>query len=251
MTEDYQAERGYSYPDSENRITTCMITERTRAKVLWEKSEKTILDYIEEYIKKSHRSWLFDAGCGTGRLLPRFQVYFDKILAVDRDANQLRKAKDLAKTLNFEDKVVFKVTSVQNLSWLKGSIDTILCSHLIQHLSTQSVSLVAKKFWALARTNGHLFVLTTHARNQDHFTKEYLKHEKLIEEKISEAEFNSLIENKDNILPIHYFSKKSISNIMRESGFRSLDFKLFHKVTNVDPTVGQYRDMLLVCQKPS
>lgn len=244
-------EEVYAYPDAEDKITTSLIMKRTSGRLQWEKSEKKILNIIEEYMKKFPGSWLLDAGCGTGRLLPRFQDHFDKVLATDRDPAQIERARDLVRSRGFADKVVFETASIEELSWPKASIDAILCSHLLQHISTDSVPLVLQKFCTLSKANGALFIMTTHAKNQDYFAKEYLIEQELIEEKISEDEFNSLISNKSNILPLHFFSTKSIQNAMRDSGYKLLEYRLFHIVNRIDTKRKEDRDMLLVCQKTS
>ncbi len=251
MTKENVGEEVYTYPDAEDKITTSLIMKRTSGRLQWEKSEKKILNIIEEYMKKFPGSWLLDAGCGTGRLLPRFQDYFDKILANDRDPAQIKKAKNLVRSRGFADKVVFETTSIEELSWPRVSIDAILCSHLLQHINTDSVPLVLQKFGILSKANGTLFVMTTHAKNQDYFAKEYLIGQELIEEKIGEEEFNSLISNKSNILPLHFFSTKSIQNTMRDSGYKLLDYRLFHIVNRIDSKKKEARDILLVGQKTS
>ena len=239
--------QNYFYPDTNDRITSFVISKRSSQDGSWERSEQRILNTIEECLKRSTRHWLLDAGCGNGRLLTRFERYFDYILAVDRDTSQIKKAKELVKSINLKDKVFFKTISAHNVIWPKESIDSIICSHLIQHVNTQIVSATIRKFRELSKEKGNLFLLTTHSPNHDYFTKEYIKNATLIEEKISQEEFNSLVENQNNILPIHYFSKKNIFNILAESGFRTIDFRLFHKVAIDDNKGSFFRDMLLVC----
>jgi cyclopropane fatty-acyl-phospholipid synthase-like methyltransferase len=242
-------EEVYSYPDVEDKITSSFIRERTSSIGQWEKSEKKILTVIEDYVKKFPGFWLLDAGCGTGRLLPFLADYFDMILAIDRDPVQIRKAKDLARNCGFADKVVFETSSISEFLWRKASIDSIVCSHLLQHISTQSVFEVFQKFGALSKVNGTLFILTNHAKNQDYFVKQYLKDQKVVEEKICEEEFNSLVSNKVNILPIHFFSKDRILQVMKDSGYSLLDYRLFHKVSRTDAEQKENRDMLIVAQK--
>jgi cyclopropane fatty-acyl-phospholipid synthase-like methyltransferase len=241
-------EGDYSYPDADDKITAFMIAEREHAKGSWERGEQKILELIGKYLKKSPDSWLLDAGCGTGRLLPHFQVYFDRILAIDRDAAQIERAKALVRKFGFENKVVFKVSSMTNLTWPEESVDSILCSHLIQHIATDQVPQVILKTKALLKLNGTLFLITTHGK-EDYFAKEYLKGHRLFEEKISQGEFNSLVENKNNILPIHFFSKRTIQKILQESGFCVSVFSLFHKITGNETGKENFRDMMLIARK--
>jgi hypothetical protein len=93
--------------------------------------------------------------------------------------------------------------------------------------------------------------MITHAKNQDYFAKGYLIGQELIEEKIGEEEFNSLISNKSNILPLHFFSTERIKNVMRDSGYKLLDYRLYHMVNKIDTNKKEARDILLVGQKTS
>lgn len=217
--------------------------------VEWEESEERILKIIEEYMKKSPGNWLLDAGCGTGRLLPRFQKYFDKILAVDLDPTQIRKAQELAQIHGFANKVTFKTSSIDSVKWRRNSIDAVLCSHLLQHVSNDSVKRILEKFKTLSKEDSLLFIMTAHARYQDYFTKESLEGQEHFEERINAEEFDSLTSNSKNILPIHFFPKKSIQNALERSGFKTLEYRLFHKVAVGNSCRKESRDLLIVAKK--
>jgi len=263
--------REYFYPDVNDKITIALIKEKEPFQGYWEKSENEILRLIKELIKKrsirSTNSWLLDAGCGTGRLLPEFQQYFSHILAVDPDSTQIEKAGKLARDKEFSDKVIFKVSLVEQLDWEKESIDVILCSHIIQHVHTETISKILHKFNEILKQDGLLFILTTHSRNDfDYYVKGYLKNSKSIEEKIREEKFNSLINIEQNVLPLHFFSIKNVKTILKNSGFVLLDYRSFHvlgkltfldKITNRDHLVNTFeclktrfgRDILIISQK--
>ena len=228
----------YFYPDVNDRITASFIKEREPFEGYWEKSGKKVLGLVREFIQKcvenTTESWFFDAGCGTGRLLPEFERNFNHILAIDPDSTQIEKAMNLVKKHGFADKVLFKVTSIENLDWRKESIDVILCSHVLQHVHTDTVPKILLKFEELAKKEGLLFVMTTHSRGKcDYYVKEYMRNSELVEQRIEKDEFNSLIFNENNILPLHFFSQKSIRTALENAGFVLLDFRSFHVLGKV------------------
>lgn len=223
----------YFYPDTNDQITVVLIKQKEPFTGYWEKSEENVLKLIENtiqiHIADSPNSWLLDSGCGTGRLLPKFQKNFGHILAIDPDSTQIERAKQLVQECGFSDKVVFQTASVEELEWKEGSIDVILCSHILQHVNTETVHRILQKFSHVLKKEGLLFIMTTHSKQgNDYYVKEYLQGSEFVEQRINQAEFNSLVKNDRQILPIHFFSIKNFSGILNDSGFRLLDFRVFH-----------------------
>lgn len=223
----------YIYPDVNDKITEAFIKENEPFPNYWKRSEENVLTLIKEKIEKhlsrSEDSWLLDAGCGTGRLLPEFQKYFSNILAIDPDPLQIDKAKKIAKNKGFADKVVFKITSAEQLDWKEESVDVIFSSHIIQHVHTETIPKILGKFHKVLKADGLLFVMTTHSRkNRGYYAKAILKGSKCSEQKISKKKFNSLIINNQNILPIHFFSVQNLENILKNSGFILIEYRSYH-----------------------
>jgi ubiquinone/menaquinone biosynthesis C-methylase UbiE len=239
----------YSYPDIDDKITFSLIQEKESFKDQWADSEKEILNKIKKYLKGTPHSWLLDAGCGTGRLLPEFQNYFNHILAVDPDASQIEKAKILVKNQGLSKKITFEITPIEMLKWKKKSLDVTLCSHVIQHMHTDLVRVVFKKFNELSKADGLLFILSAHSQEKDYYVKDFLEEGKFCEEIINRSEFNSIVVNKKSILPIHFFSLDALQTQLRKSGYEVIDSELFHWLGNSKPHVLSARDILLVCQK--
>ena len=244
-----KTENDYSYPDAEDKITTSIIHETESFKGQWAISEEEILNTIKQYLKETPRIWLLDAGCGTGRLLPEFQNVFEKILAVDPDVSQIGKAKILVKNQGFSKKVTFKVTPIEMLEWDKESLDAILCSHVLQHVGTDSVQVILQKFNELSKANALLFIITTHSQKKDYFARDFIRGQKACEENISRDEFNSLVVNKKSMLPVHFFSIDTLQMELQKAGYTLLESKLFHLLDNSESGGSSARDMLLVCQK--
>jgi len=261
----------YSYPDENDVLTLKFIATKQPYEGYWDKSEKFVLErmkkFVETYTKNKIDTCFLDAGCGTGRLLPEFESYFDKILAIDPDEHLLEIAKDTAEKFGLSKKVIFQNASIQKIDWKKGSVDVILCSHVLQHVHTMVVANILANFEQLLNNNGLVFITTCHSRKDyDFYTKMYLKNREVVEESIEKNEFNSQIRNEKNILPIHFFSKKNIFSMLRDFHFEILDFKSFHILNRIpfldhivfrDKLINSFsllqtrlgRDMFIACRR--
>jgi SAM-dependent methyltransferase len=238
----------YRYPDLDDNVTTSLIDSQESKKGDWERNEKDLLDKTSKYLQGNRREWLFDAGCGTGRLIPLFECFFNRVLAVDPDPTQILKAKQLTENLNLTSKVTLKVAPIESLDWQKETIDVILCSHVIQHVNTETVKLILQKFYTLSKPNGLLILTTAYAPAQDYYMINYLKQSKFFEHQITKDEFNGLITNEAAKLPIHFFSTETLQTLMKNAGFTCLEIQPYHPVKG---TYGKYgfRDAFSVWQK--
>jgi 2-polyprenyl-3-methyl-5-hydroxy-6-metoxy-1,4-benzoquinol methylase len=245
------AKKDYFYPDKNDTLTVTFTLEKQPFEGYWAKSEQFVVErmknFIRAYTKNKINACFLDAGCGTGRLLPEFESYFNKILAIDPDERLLEIAKDTVKKSGLSRKVIFQHTSIEKLEWKERSIDVILCSHILQHVHTDSLTNILTKFEQLLENNGFVFITTCYSRkNYDYYVKMYLKNSKVVEEVIDKDEFNLLIDNENNILPIHFFSKKSMFKMFHNFRFEIVDFKSFHilnRIPFVDHIV--FRDKLV------
>ena len=241
----------YSYPDKSNALTVQFIKTKQPYEGYWKKSEKFVLEQMKKIIKTFTRSKIdtcfMDVGCGTGRLLPEFQSYFDKIVAIDPDEDSLKIAKERVEKFGISKKVIFQNSTIENIDWKNGSVDVILCSHVLQHVHTEILTNILNKFQKLIKINGLIFILTSQSiDNYDFFTKMYLDKREVSEERIEKNEFNSLIRNESNILPIHFFSRKNLLQMLRSYQFEVIDSKSFHilnKIPFLDHIV--FRDKLI------
>jgi ubiquinone/menaquinone biosynthesis C-methylase UbiE len=232
------------------------MTEKQPFEGYWAESENFVLERMKKlvhtYPKNKRDTYFLDAGCGTGRLLFEFQSYFDRMLAIDPDAHLLEIAKEAARNSRLSQKVIFQHTSIEKLDWKERNIDVILCSHVLQHAHTDSLKGILAKFEQLMADNGQLFITTCHSvRNSDFYTKMYLKEQRVVEEAIDKDEFNFLINNEKNVLPIHFFSEKDLLRTLNNFGFEMVDFKSFHilnKIPLVDRLV--FRDKLVNALPP-
>jgi 2-polyprenyl-3-methyl-5-hydroxy-6-metoxy-1,4-benzoquinol methylase len=261
----------YYYPDKNDSLTKTFISAKQPFDGYWAKSEQFILDRMKNFVLTHTGSkinaWFLDVGCGTGRLLPEFESFFHKMLAIDPDKYLLEIAKDTVKKHGLSRKVTFQHTSIEKLEWKERSIDVILCSHVLQHVHTDSLTNMLVKLEQLLENGGLLFITTCYSRKDyDFYTKMYLKNHGVVEEGIKKEKFNFLICNEKKILPIHFFSKKNIFKMLRDLHFEMLGFKSFHvlnrmslldcivfrdKLVNFFPFLQSRlgRDMFIVCRK--
>ena len=224
--------RNYVYPDHNDKVTTKMIDEKESLKGsgYWKRSEQNIInkmkDQIEKNTKKEALSFL-DAGCGNGRLLPEFEKYFKNILLIDPDKNRIQSAKELVDKLNLSDKVTCKTLSIESIN-LSQKFDVILCNHVLQHVHTKKIRSILEKLYEILNENGLLLLTTCNSKkNKGYFVKQYVKNSKLTEEIINEDEFNILTDKKEE-LPIHFFDKGNLINLLKDLNYKLNFFEKFH-----------------------
>jgi 2-polyprenyl-3-methyl-5-hydroxy-6-metoxy-1,4-benzoquinol methylase len=224
--------KNYIYPDYNDKITVKMIEEKEARECVgcWQKDEERIMhlmkSQIKEYVKKEN-PWFLDAGCGDGRLLPEFEKYFNNILFIDPDKNRILAAKKFVSRLNLTDKVTCKTLSIESID-SEQKFDVILCNHVLQHVNTGNILKILEKMYEVLNENGLLFITTCNStKNKDYFIKQYIKNSKIIEEKITEEEFNTLVYNKKK-LPIHFFDKEKLITLLKNLNFKVIYFEKFH-----------------------
>jgi len=214
----------YFYPDTDDKITQNLIRYKEPYKGYWKKSEEYMLSLAEEIFKSSKYERLFDLGAGKGRLLIRFSKYFNKIIAMEPDKKRLKAAKENVKKEGLKN-IVFIQKSFLNSKLPKSYFDVVVCSHLIQHINTKDIKPTLDRIYEILKNNGILILATNHSNN-DAFFKSFSDGNTVSEHEISENEFNSLIANKQNILPIHFFSIKTLKKELKKFSINKL--KVFH-----------------------
>lgn len=215
----------YKYPDK-NDLITHKLVDHINTKNLsnsWDREEEQILEFLLKMTNNS--SSILDAGCGTGRLISKYEDHFKEITAVERDQSRLKESINLIDRLKLGSKVNFQLGKIQDLKEDK-KFDTIICSHVLQHISTNDCESVVKKFSKIIHPKGLLLILVSHSEiSKDVFTK--LNH--IREEVISVNEFNKLTES-SSFLPVRKFAKESIKTLVAGYGFRVIKCDAYHKL---------------------
>lgn len=229
----------FSYPDTEDTVTVALIKKAPAKNKIWEEDEAETIDYGMQFLTKGQL--LIDAGCGQGRLIPKFAWLYKKILAVEPDLNRLTKAKEFVSSQSIIN-VEFLNVPVQEIPF-NNEANTILSSHIIQHVSTNDLQKLLTSIFSSLKQNGIMLLTTNNSRfNEDAYQKNYIQDGNAILEDITKEEFESLTRNTKGILPIHEFGYNSLAKLIESAGFTLIAQHPFH-MTNLCP-LG--RDILIV-----
>jgi ubiquinone/menaquinone biosynthesis C-methylase UbiE len=214
-----------TYPDIDDTITNALIA-RSPYPGYWEKSENRAFVFFEQMIAAKVPGFLLDLGCGQGRLLVKFNKYFRQAIALDRDISRLKIARTTldSRGMNNIDYVGKPFLSAEFES---NTFDVIVCSHVIQHIPTGECPAFFAKLRDILKPGVILMLSTNHSpRKSDFYAKNSLAENEVKEIEIHEAEFNRLVENKNSILPVHFFSKNALASGL--AGLEIIDTKVFH-----------------------
>jgi 2-polyprenyl-3-methyl-5-hydroxy-6-metoxy-1,4-benzoquinol methylase len=218
----------YKYPDSKDKMTTENIKRIELYPGYWSSSEETILNIVKNLIKKNAgQNRFLDAGCGEGRLIAVFENQFEEIVAIDPDQERLKVAESVTREQGLSKKITFKRMAIEDFED-NNRFDFILCSHILQHVHTDTVSIIIKKFKSLIKRDGLLCITTCHStKDNGYFVKDLRRNSELLEVPITKEEFNSLINSKGT-LPIHFFRLDEIGQLLSDNGFKIIEFRVFH-----------------------
>ncbi len=217
----------YKYPDPQDHLTAAMIERLEPHPGYWAASERRILERMREAIGNRKRI-LLDAGCGEGRLFPVFADLFEEIVALEPDPIRLAVAQATVERLGLTGKVT--LTGIDAASYERAeSSDVCLCSHIIQHIHTDSVApLIA----ALARTlapDGLLLLTTNNSSSEDDaYAKDISQDGHVLEVPITQMEFNALVTNDPGVLPIHSYSRAHLEALLAEHSLIVDEVACFH-----------------------
>ncbi|MCF8297448.1 MAG: class I SAM-dependent methyltransferase [Saprospiraceae bacterium] len=220
----------YTYPDKKDKMIIQFIKEKDEN--YWVESENIILNiiksYFDKFLPKRNRKML-DAGCGSGRLLPFFESYFDEIDGVEPDKQRYKEANKFIKSLNLKEKIRLHNIPIQEYQIKPDTTyDFILCSHIIQHIHSYSVKACLSALSGLLNKNGLLAITTNHStRPSNYFMKSYLKNGVTTSEEVNEEEFNLLVSG-DGILPVQFFNYDILAEFLNLIGLEIIDYKVFH-----------------------
>lgn len=224
----------YSYPDRDDCIISRFIQTHEPWSGYWKASEQWILQRAKSHIQANYDGrtdlHLLDAGCGTGRLLIKFNESFTHIVAVDPDEYQLRKAKATVLSHQMKNKVTFICKSLEALDLPIHTFDVILCSHILQHLATPLVDQIFDLFSKVLKPKGLLLLTVAYSRVPvDTYSLTTLAKSKVVERPITKEEFDACVcQKSENILPTHHFALDTISKRLTQRGFSIMESKVFH-----------------------
>ncbi len=226
----------YKYPDQEDHITRIALEGGDPYPGYWVKSERAIIDRMIERVASVKNgfgtpSWLMDAGCGWGRLLPPFEGFFDHVLAVEPDAARLEGAKRAARGKGFEDKTVFVCAQLQDLEWPEDSIDVVICSHIIQHVRTELVPLILDSISRVTREKGTLFLTTSHSIIPgDYHAVAVARGNEASFTPVSQESFDRVASGGGEGLPVRFYAIPTLESLLYDAGFQICETRVFQVI---------------------
>ncbi len=138
----------------------------------WDKSDAWINDKMWTYVNKMRKSNpsldFLDIGTGTGRIIKVLCEEKDRVCLIDYDGERLSEAREkVLKILKDETRIKCIKTHFEKLedpeerskAGLTNHYDVIICSHVIQHNSTENLSDFYKIIYNLLTPGGVLFLL--------------------------------------------------------------------------------------------
>lgn len=220
----------YHYPDFDDNLVGKFLERFEKNDLYWRKSENEVISFIFNYLINKP-GFIFDsfldAGCGKGRLLEDFAKPFRKIVAVEPDPDRFKHALLTAQELFPDNRAVVRNLPAESFS-SNERFDLILCSHVIQHIHTDTVMPLMQNLGDHLTENGVIAVTTCHSvTDSDYFRKYYISEGQLVKEHSEENDFNSLIECK-GVLPIHFFHAEKFISDLAAAGFNTSIFRVFH-----------------------
>ena len=221
----------YHYPDENDGLTIKFLTEFEKSQQYWDQSENTIIEIIRKQISTIRNEGVsksfLDAGCGNGRLIPKFADQFGQIVALEPDSERLNHTGEFIKSLGIDRKTSFCLSLAEEFK-SEQKFDFILNSHVIQHIHTGSVKPLLKNLADHLKDDGILAITTCHStRKKEHYLKNYVQNGKPVRQEIDELTHNQLV-NSEGALPIHFFMTDTLINMLNELGLETVVFKVFH-----------------------
>ena len=210
----------YTYPDKNDKMTGELIS-RVSTGDYWKESEDEVLKMCFNRMKEV--SWHLDLGCGQGRLIEPFLEYSSSVVGAEPDISRYMYSMEEAKRLSdlFPEKNITVIKGDINSVIESGfvSFDTVLSSHVIQHIPFSMTYDMMKKMSSLIKEGGYLFMTSTYNDSDcDIFTLEIFDDKGKREVKYVTEEDCAEAFGKENILPVAFYTKKRIISMMNSFG---------------------------------
>jgi len=218
-------EEGYEYPDVFDRVTLTLIQSRNLDTARLEEAETRILSSVVERFATRPRERLLDLGCGTGRLTLKFSGTFSEVTALEPDRLRMQHARDSIRQEGIRNVTCLEAPFL-DAGFGDETFDAVLCSQVIQHIDTNRVEPMLKGIFRVLRDDGILVLTTSYSnRDEDFFLEAFVEKGEVVRREISEQEFNRLVVNKEQSLPIHYFTADTLRKSL--AGFTETKMSIF------------------------
>lgn len=161
----------YSYFDTSEKGMTNFVRTYEPFPGYWASSERYVLKRaVDRFIRtKKTRDTLLDLGCGEARLGPVFYPHFSHIIGIDPGAKRIYNAKKKV-SARLLRKTTFITDDFMDVTLPKQTFDTIVCSHVIQHVPNTYLTPWFDKMYEILKPNGLLFLMTSiHQSDEDEY----------------------------------------------------------------------------------
>lgn len=131
----------------------------------WDNSDKYIIDIIKHkmfLLRKNNSSAylkILDIGGGNGRLIYELAQSTDCIVFVEPDFKRMEEAKNKLSSYTNVEYVSQKFERIEWSQMKNRKFDIIICSHVIQHVSTEKYERIIRGLNPLLKSRGFLFLM--------------------------------------------------------------------------------------------
>jgi len=233
----------FRYPDSGDALTAQLIANEYDQEY-WARSEELVLDKAISFLERTvgtermKKGAILDAGCGTGRLIPRFAPLFGRVAAFDPDEERAGEARELVAsngignaTITCELSSDFRATAGADTKYA-----AILSSHVMQHIAHGTALDMLRDLRAMLSDDGVLLLTTAFTAGADStYVLESADDEgkrTVLETDVDGFEAAMGIQG---TLPVCRFSTNHITTLLHEAGFAVEKSGCFHFANEHDP----------------
>lgn len=199
------------------------------------------LKFIEENINvfENFPLKILDVGCGNGNISMHLGSKGHEVLGIDISEKTINKAN---KNNNFKN-VSFKNIAVENIDY-QSKFDVIICSEVLEHL--QEPSKVVKALKNLLSTNGIIIITVPNGygprellitKPVQYITSNNILNTNLLNNIKSFFGFKgtTIQSDADDLTHIQFFTKKSLTHLIRQENLVIKKFKVTNFIEGVFP----------------
>lgn len=180
----------------------------------WDEYKQKPLPLVKMLLNYAEGKTVLDAGTGNGRHLPLLIEKFGKVYAVDNSEKLL----EIAKRNYSNRKVNFHIADVCALPFSEAVFDTVLCTAVLHHLTSDEGIVAFNELHRVLKPNGVLLG-SVWSRHQLRFEK-VTGNEAMVKWKLKSGETLNRF--------VHFFEKEEIEKLAVDAGFEIV--KIFYEL---------------------
>jgi len=219
----------YRYPDPRDHITTSWLDQAGESYAAYfSQSEESVLTWALSSFCLRAEATLLDVGCGDARLLPHLQRRFARLTLLEPDPTRAEAARSRTEREGLGHKVELRQERLEEYP-LGSRFDVVLCSHVLQHLSSDAAPGFLARLTGLLADDGLLILTTCHSEREEHFDRSWLEDGVGRSEDVDRETFDSLAaRGQEGVLPTRFFTLASLEALLVQAGLRPAGRRVFH-----------------------